>query len=119
MIMPIIPDLFVTPHAVEQFQKRIAPLDAAKARQVDGQSAGVEEDCPYARNPKAPTVPNAIRGDKHRSREPERVQDRRRIPAVVVVPVVKGDRDRSWWKGTVVLEAIAERIEGHDLVMVG
>src|SRR5438132_427781 len=34
MIMPIIPDLFVTPHAVEQFQKRIAPMDAAKARQM-------------------------------------------------------------------------------------
>ena len=32
--MPIIPDLFVTPHAVAQFQKRIAPMDAAKARQM-------------------------------------------------------------------------------------
>ena len=32
--MPIIPDLFVTSHAVEQFQKRIAPMDAAKARQM-------------------------------------------------------------------------------------
>jgi hypothetical protein len=30
--MPIIPDLFVTPHAVEQFQKRIAPMDMARAR---------------------------------------------------------------------------------------
>jgi hypothetical protein len=28
------PDLFVTPHAVEQFQQRIAPMDAAKARQM-------------------------------------------------------------------------------------
>lgn len=32
--MPIIPDLFVTLHAVEQFQRRIAPMDAAKARQM-------------------------------------------------------------------------------------
>ncbi len=32
--MPLLPDLFVTPHAVEQFQQRIAPLDAAKARHV-------------------------------------------------------------------------------------
>jgi hypothetical protein len=32
--MPIIPNLFVTPHAVEQFQKRIAPLDAVSAHQV-------------------------------------------------------------------------------------
>ena len=30
--MPNMPDLFVTPHAVEQFQKRIASMDAAKAR---------------------------------------------------------------------------------------
>lgn len=30
--MPIIPDLFVTPHAVEQFQQRIAPMDADKAQ---------------------------------------------------------------------------------------
>jgi hypothetical protein len=34
MIMPLIPDLFVTPHAVEQFQKRIASMDEAKARQM-------------------------------------------------------------------------------------
>lgn len=34
MIMPFIPGLFVTPHAVEQFQKRIAPMDAGKARQM-------------------------------------------------------------------------------------
>jgi hypothetical protein len=32
--MPIIPDLFVTSHAVEQFQKRIASMDTAKARQM-------------------------------------------------------------------------------------
>jgi len=32
--MPIIPDLFVTSHAVEQFQKRIAPMDTARARQM-------------------------------------------------------------------------------------
>jgi hypothetical protein len=32
--MPSIPGLFVTPHAVEQFQQRIAPLDAARARQM-------------------------------------------------------------------------------------
>ena len=32
--MPIIPNLFVTPHAVEQFQKRIAPMDAAKAQRM-------------------------------------------------------------------------------------
>jgi hypothetical protein len=47
MNMPIIPDLFVTPHAVEQFRKRIAPMDAAKARQMilDGfcQSTDVRE----------------------------------------------------------------------------
>jgi hypothetical protein len=27
-------DLFVTPHAVEQFQQRITPMEVAKARQV-------------------------------------------------------------------------------------
>lgn len=27
-------NLFISPHAVEQFQKRIAPMDAAKARQM-------------------------------------------------------------------------------------
>ena len=32
--MPIIPDLFVTPHAVEQFRQRIASMDEAKALQV-------------------------------------------------------------------------------------
>jgi len=32
--MSLMPDLFVTPHAVEQFQQRIAPMDAAKARQM-------------------------------------------------------------------------------------
>ena len=32
--MPIIPNLFVTPHAVEQFQKRIAPMDTARAQQM-------------------------------------------------------------------------------------
>ena len=32
--MPIIPDLFVTQHAVEQFQKRIASMDETKARQI-------------------------------------------------------------------------------------
>jgi hypothetical protein len=32
--MPHIPDLFVTPHAVEQFQKRIAPMEANQARQM-------------------------------------------------------------------------------------
>jgi len=32
--MPIIPDLFVTPHAIEQFQQRIAPMDEARARQI-------------------------------------------------------------------------------------
>ena len=32
--MPIISDLFISPHAVEQFQQRIAPMDAAKARQM-------------------------------------------------------------------------------------
>jgi len=30
--MPFIPNLFVTPHAIEQFQQRIAPVDEAKAR---------------------------------------------------------------------------------------
>ncbi len=36
--MPIIPDLFVTPHAIEQFRQRIAPMAADKARHmiVDG-----------------------------------------------------------------------------------
>ena len=34
MIMPIIPDLFVSSHAVEQFQKRIASMDEAKALQI-------------------------------------------------------------------------------------
>jgi hypothetical protein len=34
MIMPHIPDLFISPHAVEQFQKRIASMDEAKARQM-------------------------------------------------------------------------------------
>ena len=32
--MPIIPDLFVIPNAVEQFQRRIAPMDAVKARRM-------------------------------------------------------------------------------------
>ena len=32
--MPMIPDLFVTPHAIEQFRQRIAPLDEARARQI-------------------------------------------------------------------------------------
>jgi hypothetical protein len=32
--MPIIPDLFVTPHAIEQFRQRIAPMDEAQARQI-------------------------------------------------------------------------------------
>lgn len=32
--MPLISDLFVTPHAVEQFQQRIAPMDTASVRQV-------------------------------------------------------------------------------------
>jgi hypothetical protein len=30
--MPFIPDLFVTPHAIEQFQQRIAPMAAARVR---------------------------------------------------------------------------------------
>lgn len=34
MIMPIMPDLFVTPHAVEQFRQRIAPMDASRAQQM-------------------------------------------------------------------------------------
>jgi hypothetical protein len=32
--MPIIPDLFVTPHAIEQFRQRIAPMDEVRARQI-------------------------------------------------------------------------------------
>lgn len=32
--MPHIPDLFVSPHAVEQFQQRIAPMDTARVREV-------------------------------------------------------------------------------------
>lgn len=30
--MPLLPNLFVTPHAIEKFQERIAPLDKVKAR---------------------------------------------------------------------------------------
>jgi len=30
--MPEIPNLFVTPHAVEQFQERIAPMNCSRAR---------------------------------------------------------------------------------------
>jgi hypothetical protein len=32
--MPVIPNLFISTHAVEQFQKRIAPMSAARARQM-------------------------------------------------------------------------------------
>ncbi len=32
--MPRIPDLFVTPHAIEQFRQRIAPMAAVRARQM-------------------------------------------------------------------------------------
>jgi len=32
--MPIIPDLFVTPHAIEQFRQRIASMDEVRAQQI-------------------------------------------------------------------------------------
>ena len=42
--MPIIPNLFISAHAVEQFQKRIALMSAARARQMilDGVSQATD-----------------------------------------------------------------------------
>ena len=95
--MPIIPDLFVTPHAVEQFQQRIAPMDEAKARQMilagirqstnvrvlpDGETLRIRTQRPFPFEFRAycvfdvarghPVVTTIVRGDSNVTRKHKR-----------------------------------------------
>jgi hypothetical protein len=95
--MPIIPDLFVTLHAVEQFQQRIAPMDEAKARQMilagirqstnvrvlpDGETLRVRTQRPFPFEFRAycvfdaerghPVVTTIVRGDSNITRKHRR-----------------------------------------------
>jgi hypothetical protein len=95
--MPFIPDLFVTPHAIEQFQQRIAPMAAARARDCilegisrsnnvnvlpDGTTLRIRTERPFPFQFRAfvvfdeaherPVVTTVVRGDRNITRKHKR-----------------------------------------------
>jgi len=99
--VPFIPDLFITPHAIEQFQQRIAPMEKARARRFildgirqannvnvlpDGMTLRIRTEPPFPFEFRAfvvfdedrgrPVVTTVVRGDRNVTRKRKRKASR-------------------------------------------